>query len=326
MGGDLDDAINAYRQGLEIERFTLGSFHQNSIVTIMNIGKIQRDRQDYYAAINSYKQALEIQRHRHQNCHEEEEDYEDSLSSPLEISNTLSTIAEMYFQLQDYRESLSAYQEALQIRRKMHNHLDVASSLNSIGLVFHKLQLYSNALQSFEESHHIRKQLLGPNHSDVAKVLYNVAAVLFDTGNDDDALTHYREALQIQTIEASNDDILLTLQSIAHLYQQQGEYDDALSYFKESLWRQQKVFKNQDKNQEEKYNNYATGIAQTLSHIGNLHLRKGDTKLMMNAFSQAARYLQVCNSSRIECQNEFIIRGLTFYNISKICPECSPVA
>merc|ERR1712233_91684 len=124
----------------------------------------------------------------------------------------------MYYQIQDYFESLNAYQEALQIRRNIHRHLEVASSLNSIGLIFYKLGRYDNALQNFEEGHYIRKQLLGPNHSDVAKILHNIATVLLEKGDHDDALMHYHEALQIERIEAHDDNVILTMQHIAHVY------------------------------------------------------------------------------------------------------------
>ena len=217
---------------------------------------------------------------------------------------------------------MNAYYNVLQIRRDKYgdNHIDVASTLNSIGLALFKLELYEYALHSFNESLRIRRQLLGPDHRDVSVVLYNVATINLETGNDDEALANYREVLRIERIVLgpNHSDVALTMQHIAHVHQQRGELDDALHYFTESLAIQRKQQRNDksQKNNEKSAKHYAA-IAETLDHIGNVHLQRAQTKDIIDAFSESTRCLRVSG----KCDDDLRVSGLNFYGISKMCPE-----
>ena len=112
------------------------------------------------------------------------------------IAVTLSNMGLIHYQNKSYSKSLDIYQEALRIRRDAYgdeSHLDVASSLNSIGLVLFKLGLHELAMQSFMESLKIRRELLGESHRDVAIILYNIATIHLERGDEDGALKCYKE-------------------------------------------------------------------------------------------------------------------------------------
>jgi tetratricopeptide (TPR) repeat protein len=307
--GNFDGAINSYKDGLEVERAVFDMCHPNIVVTLVNIGQIHKVCKEYPSALKYFKQALEIQRRS---------------SQDPGISNTLSLIGVLYYQMHSNGKALSVYQEALRIRRDMHgdDHLDVASTINSIGLVLFKMDLHEYALQSFQEGARIRRKCLGPDHRDVATVYYNIGTVYLETGDDDEALTYYRETLRIERIAlgVNHSDVAFTMQHIAHVHQKRGELDDALKLFTESLRIQKGDVKML--NEKEAGKKYHAAIAETLNHIGNAYLQRAKTDEMVKAYSESTRYLRIAG----KMDDDLNISGLSFYGISKKHPECSPAA
>ena len=93
------------------------------------------------------------------------------------------------------------------------------------------------AMQSFIESLRIRRKLLGPDHRDVAILLYNIATIHLETGSDDEAMEFYRETLRVERVALGDNhrDLVLTIQHVGQVHQQRGELLDALKYFCEAL-------------------------------------------------------------------------------------------
>merc|ERR1712183_46521 len=147
---------------------------------------------------------------------------------------------------------------------------------------------------------------------------YNIATVYLESGDDDEALTYYHETLRIEriTLGEKHNDVALTMQHIAHVHQRRGELDDALKLFKDSLSIQKgSVELLQD---EEGKKKYYSAIAETLNHIGNVHLQRAKTDEMMEAYSESTRYLR--NAGKMD--SDLTISGLNFYGLSKNHPEC----
>ena len=115
--------------------------------------------------------------------------------------------------------------------------LDIASSLNSIGLVLFKLKLHELAMQSFMESLKIRREILGDAHRDVAIIMYNIATIYLERGDEDEAMKYYKETLRVEraTLGRDHTDVIMTLQYKAQVHQQRGELDDALECYFEVL-------------------------------------------------------------------------------------------
>lgn len=310
--GNLDGAIESYKDGLEVERAVFHVCHPNIVVTLLNIGQIHKVRKQYPSALKYFKQALEIQRHNV------------NTGAHSSMSKTLTSIGLLYSQMQRYHEALAVFQEALQIRRDLYgdDNLDVASSLNSIGLVLFNLDLNKYALESFRESVRIRRKCLGSDHRDVATVYYNIATVCLETGDDDEALNCYGETLRIEriTLGENHSDVSLTMQHIAHVHQKRGELDEALQLFTESLSIQKGNIQMFDEKKANK--GCFAAIAETLNYIGNAYLQRGKTDEMMKAYSEAMRYFRIAG----KMDDDLTISGLNFYGISKNHPECPAAA
>jgi tetratricopeptide (TPR) repeat protein len=104
--------------------------------------------------------------------------------------------------------------------------------LNSIGLVLFKIELHELAMQSFHESLRIRQRLLGPDHRGVAIILYNIATIHLEIGDDDEAMVYYRETLCVErcVLGRCHKEVVLTMQHIGQVHQQRGEFGEAAKH------------------------------------------------------------------------------------------------
>ena len=301
--GELSDAIQVYREGLEVERLVLEPCHPNIVVTLNNIARILKHRGDYSSALQLYKEALVIQRNNLNDVH------------PV-IATTLSSMALILYQTQKYTKSLNLYQEVLRIQWDIYGdkNLEVASTLNSIGLVLFKMGLNEFALQSFQRCLEIRRDLQGPSHREVAVILFNIATAHFDSGDEDEAMHYYYETIKVERAVLGPEhqrDLLLTVQHVGVVHQNRGELKEALDLFREALDIQLE-FSRQD----------SASISQTLNCIGNVHLQRGDAGNAVVAFSEALRLLRSDGKSDVD----LTIDGFSLYGLSKLHPECAPVA
>ena len=66
----------------------------------------------------------------------------------------------------------------------------------------------------------------------------------------------------------------------------------------------------------------ARACAKTLNSIGNVYLQWGKTREMMEAMTEAARYLRQAGLST----DDLVVSGFNFFGLSKLHPECAHVA
>ena len=324
---DFRTALAYYQKGLERERCVLETNHPHAIVTMINIGHIQKQLGEYEKALSAYQQAYEMQTDKRADNEtvRGNNDQDDGLS----IAETLSSIGLMQYHLQQYIGSFDSYQEALRIRRYHYSgddkHPEVASTLNAIGLVLFKQELFGPAKDCFQESLRIRSKLLGKDHRDVAILWYNIATVHFETGEDDLAVQMYKETLRVERHNLGDDhnDIVLTLKRLGQVHLQIGCTEEAVDYFQEALCIERR------RTVKEQYpsNDNELSIARILNLLGNAYLQLGRTSDMMNCFVEGSRIYesnnQACNTGNRET---LVIGGYSFYGLNKTNPPCAPVA
>ena len=90
----------------------------------------------------------------------------------------------------------------------------------------------------------IREAAFGPNHSDVATVLNNLAAIYEAQGRSDELETHAKRALAIVTksLGPNNPDTAKVIRKLGVAYDAQGRYADADAQFKRALEIATKAF------------------------------------------------------------------------------------
>eukprot|EP00957_Ditylum_brightwellii_P001967 151626-Ditylum_brightwellii.AAC.1 len=76
--------------------------------------------------------------------------------------------------------------------------------------------MFDLALGAFMESLRIHQSVLGKSHCDVAIIMYNIATVYYESGDEDEAIKFYEETLQVEkaALGADHKDIALTLKHL----------------------------------------------------------------------------------------------------------------
>merc|ERR1712048_397078 len=241
----------------------------------------------------------------------------------------MGNIGQIYVSRKQYRLALKFFKEALdiQVQNLGNDHPNLANTISSIAMVYINVGHHSKCLSMFQKALEMRRRLLGPDHIKVAATLYNIGTIHLELGNNDEALELYCETLRIQRKVWGNDhgDLVRIMQIIAFVHEEKGELNEALDYFTKILAIQQQQQSGNDRatTNEDRTRHY-TAISQTLNYIGNIHLQKAQIQQMMDAFSDSARYMRI--AGQVTNDNVVGPQGMKFYALSKICPECAPVA
>jgi tetratricopeptide (TPR) repeat protein len=142
---------------------------------------------------------------------------------------------------------------------------------------------------------------------------YNIATIFLEIGEDEEAMKYYRETLRVERLALGHDhhDVVLTLQHMGHVHQQRGDLDEALSYYREALVIERKKKGDDD-----------VAVAKVLNLIGNIHMQRAEIKEVMVCYSEATRIYMKCGQP----VENLVIGGYNFYALSKLHPECAPIA
>jgi tetratricopeptide (TPR) repeat protein len=302
---NLGKALECYKEGLTIEQLTLPACHARIVVTIANIAQIHYQLGEYAMALARYNQVYNIQLKAHG-------------PRSLEVSKALATMGEMEYKMRRFEAAFTLFQDVLVIQREYFGDtadgLEIASTMNSIGIVACAQGEFKIAQSCFDSSLKIRRKELG-DHKDTATLWYNLATVNEEIGDEDNAITMYKECLRIERHIADTSqkcDVVDSLQRLGRLHQRRGELDEALQYFKEAL------DKLRTKGDEATF-----AVAKFLNLIGNVHLQRAEISEMMHAYTEASR---IYRESASPTNEVLVIAGYYMYGLSKLHPLCPAVA
>jgi tetratricopeptide (TPR) repeat protein len=139
----------------------------------------------------------------------------------------------------DYKEALSFYERALEIRQKRvpADHPSLGSSYNNIGLVYESMGQYPKALTFHERALQIRQRSLPTDHPSLATSYHNIGSVYQKMSEYPKALSFYEKALEIgqKRLPANHPSFVSSYNNIGLLYQNMGEYSKALSFHGRAL-------------------------------------------------------------------------------------------
>ena len=112
-----------------------------------------------------------------------------------------------------------------------------ANDLNQQVIQLYNQGRYSEATPLAQRTLTIREKALGPDHSEVAAALNNLAELYRVQGRYADAESLHKRALTIreQALGPDHPDVALSLNNLAGIYQAQGRYADAEPLYKRSL-------------------------------------------------------------------------------------------
>jgi len=112
-----------------------------------------------------------------------------------------------------------------------------AERLNAQIVQLYQQGKYTEAVPLAERALAIRRRLLGPDHSEVATSLNNLAALYYAMGAYDKAEPLYRQALEIKrkALGEAHPDYARSLNNLALLYHAMGAYDKAEPFYRQAL-------------------------------------------------------------------------------------------
>jgi len=227
LKGNHSLAMARFRDGLYIQRKTVGPDHVDVGATLNSIGSVYEKIGDYVKAMKCFKKARKI--------------YVDQLGNMhVDVAVTLNNIGQIYHYLKKYDKSMEAYEEALGIMRQLLGlgHRNVAATMYNIGLVHISREEYSNALKILKDTLTSQRLALGDNHIDVALTQQAIADAYENIGKVDRSLKLFQKILKIRRNALGKENIVvaLTLDRIGQIHlKYDKDMKEAVRRFEEAL-------------------------------------------------------------------------------------------
>lgn len=303
--GKFETALKLYEESLRAQKEGLGEKHPEIINTLLNIAQIHWHMGRFRSAWTTFKDILTLQ-------------VQSIGATSLPVASTVSSMALIYCQMEKYDDALELYQEALRIRRDCLDdpeHADITATLNTIGLVLCKLHEFQLAKDTFEECLRSRIKTLGVDHLDVSMLMHNLAAVHLDLHEEEQAIKLLDRALQIRKkkLGPNHPEVASTLHHLGQAYQIRGTLEEACRCFQQGLEIERKKGDSADK----------IVVRKLLNLIGNIHLMRAQVPEMMECFEEASRIEEEQN---IDFRTSLLVTGHNFFDLSRLHPQCAPVA
>jgi eukaryotic-like serine/threonine-protein kinase len=149
----------------------------------------------------------------------------------------LNVLGRVYSQLSDYERAGPLLERALELRRAQGEPLDIAESLSSVATVSLDQGDYDAAEVALREALMIRERHLTGHHPALASTLSDLGTALRYQGRYQDAETLHRMAVRIHRTlhDRPHEQLGFSLNRLAVSLFQQGEYDEAERYYREAL-------------------------------------------------------------------------------------------
>lgn len=188
---DLDKAEAAYLTSLQIKRKKYKQNVASIAIVVSNLGELYRRKKEWAKAEELHKQALG--------------DKENELGPehPLMVTS-LNNLALVYSETKRYAEARQLLDRAVAIAAKGENNgknADHATALHNLGDLCYSQSLHKEAKAFFEKALAMRREVLGPQHPNVADTLTSYANTLFGADEFEATLPLYDEAIAIRKLE-----------------------------------------------------------------------------------------------------------------------------
>jgi tetratricopeptide (TPR) repeat protein len=215
---ELEHALLFFQEELRLEeQFTHADDKFGVCVTCNNIGRILQELGRYPEAIRYYQKALQ-------------DNFRDSVVSELDGFGKPSKGCNDDVSAPMLDESFSGPPAAMNL---------FSTVCYNLGLIHDKMGAYIKAIKAFQMSLNIRRAMLGPDHADIACLVYNIGVLQMEQQFLSEATQSFREALRIRSVGSTgqlNDrHVVKTLQKLASLHKSKGNIQGALEACREVM-------------------------------------------------------------------------------------------
>ncbi|EEC47720.1 predicted protein [Phaeodactylum tricornutum CCAP 1055/1] len=207
------------------------------------------------------------------------------------IATTLNNLGRVYYMEKRYKEALSVYSEALNIRRNSlgAENLDVAATVYNTGQTFQQLKEMDTAIYYYKDFLRIAIPKLGREHRDVCTILKCMAQIFHKKRDFPRALSLYHEVLSgYRSSMGEHAEVASIMNKIGNLHYEAGDFDSAIDMYLQGLYMEREVLADAHPN-----------IAVTLSNIGQIFKQRGEydsaLRLYEEAFSLQVRAFGKCD-------------------------------
>ena len=202
---------------------------------------------------------------------------------PVENSAALYNLGNLYRKINNYRLALNCHNQALEIRKSIHDLKGIASSYNNLGEIYKTLNKHDEALIHFNNSLEIREKEGTPK--EVAYTLNNIGSVYWLRKDYANALEFYLKSLEIRSELGDKSDIAASLNNLGNVYKNLNKYTKALDYYTKALKIREELG---DKSL----------IAYTLNDIGGIYWRLNNYNESLNFYNKSLQLRRELGNQR----------------------------
>ena len=269
--GRYEDALSSLQEALKIykELGVISSQH----VCEFNIGSVYRDMGNYEACLEHYLECDRIIKERR-------------LSSTYPNLSVPNGIANVYWRLGNYHESLRYYHEALEFSRGLGDRVEEGNILSYMAAIYSILGDYQKSLSHYEDALKIHREI-GDKVSE-GRVLALIGNIYSQNlHNYSRAISFYKEGLEIKKEIEDTSEIRSLLNSLGVVCWNLGHYEEALAYYQDAL----EICKNTG-------NTLGEGI--TLSGMGVVYLSLRNYEEALKCDMEALNILMSAGDQKVE--------------------------
>ncbi len=224
--GLLDRAMAPQEEALAIRRRVLGNEHDDTLLSMNNMGLLLVNMGLYDEAMPYLHEALETRR-----C---------ALGD--EHPDTLTSINNMGYLLghtSRYDEAMPYLREALETSRRVLGDEcpDTLLSISNMGYLLDKMGRHEEAMPYYREALETSRRVLGDEHPNTLISISSMGYLLDNLGRSDEAMPHYIEALKTsrRVLGDEHPNTLASINNMGGLLASMDRYEEAMPYYSEAL-------------------------------------------------------------------------------------------
>ncbi|KAL7472161.1 hypothetical protein ACHAXS_012493 [Conticribra weissflogii] len=308
---EYDEGMNSYSHPLRIDSSSHGFFHTAPIL-LFNLGRLHVMNNDDETAMRYFLNALDIIQQRpirndvsfYNGIGEHVASTISPDEAPIDALPILHNLGHIYYRSSNYEAAMNMYSTALKISQFFHHgsihNLSSASAHNCIGVLhFHmageddakkslhhfqsslaileRLCATEAAMNTYVKALILRRELLPPNHLDLAATAYNLGQTYHQLGYLDEAMPLYTEFHRIvsERLGENHRDVAVILKCMAQISHDKCNYKEAASLYYSSLSKSKLAL-----------GELHPEVASTLNKIGNVHYESSEFEAAIQAYEQ----------------------------------------
>ena len=229
--GDYQKAKSLYDRALASGEKVWGPEHAYLSNPLNNLGVLHWRLGEYREAEACYRRSLAIR----EKTYGPEHPY---------VAGSLNNLGLIYQQMGKLDLARQYYERSLAINRKKGDEtIGVAENLDNLAIVDSSSGRYAQAQARFELSLRIQEKILGPDHANIAGLLFDYAFMLRATGAYDRAVACYERALKIKekVFGPESAGVAQCLLGLAKVYAVRGVPEKAASFYERALAMYEKI-------------------------------------------------------------------------------------